>query len=68
MHSAVIDAVAHLGIRHIDMPCTPEKVWRAVSEAEAGNVAQIWSDPPAFFSGLDQQRATDPGGDEGVQA
>lgn len=68
VHSAVIDAVAHLGIRHIDMPCTPEKVWRAVSEAEAGNVAQIWSDPPAFFSGLDQQRATDPGGDEGVQA
>jgi len=30
VHSAVIDAVSHLGIRHIDMPCTPEKVWAAI--------------------------------------
>lgn len=29
--NAVIDAVAHLGVQHIDMPITPEKVWRAVS-------------------------------------
>ena len=28
----VIDAVAHLGVRHIDMPCTPERVWRAINE------------------------------------
>ena len=33
VHNAVIDAVAHLGIRHIDMPCTPEKVWRAIQGA-----------------------------------
>ncbi|HKA03118.1 MAG TPA: molybdopterin cofactor-binding domain-containing protein, partial [Acidimicrobiales bacterium] len=31
VQNAVIDAVAHLGVRHIDMPCTPEKVWRAVT-------------------------------------
>ncbi len=31
VHNAVIDALAHLGVRHIDMPCTPEKVWRAIS-------------------------------------
>jgi carbon-monoxide dehydrogenase large subunit len=31
--SAVIDAVAHLGVRHIDMPTTPERVWRAIQEA-----------------------------------
>lgn len=31
VHNAVVDAVAHLGVRHIDMPCTPEKVWRAIS-------------------------------------
>ena len=30
VHNAVIDALAHLGVRHIDMPCTPEKVWRAM--------------------------------------
>jgi carbon-monoxide dehydrogenase large subunit len=31
--SAVIDAVSHLGVRHIDMPMTPERVWAAISEA-----------------------------------
>ncbi len=31
VHNAVIDALAHLGVRHIDMPCTAEKVWRAAA-------------------------------------
>jgi carbon-monoxide dehydrogenase large subunit len=26
----VIDAVSHLGVTHIDMPLTPEKLWRAM--------------------------------------
>lgn len=33
VHNAVIDAVAHLGVRHIDMPTTPMRVWRAIQEA-----------------------------------
>ncbi|MGB0113095.1 MAG: xanthine dehydrogenase family protein molybdopterin-binding subunit [Ilumatobacteraceae bacterium] len=33
VQSAVIDAVAHLGIRHIDMPATAEKVWQAIQSA-----------------------------------
>jgi carbon-monoxide dehydrogenase large subunit len=33
VQSAVCDAVAHLGVRHIDLPCTPERVWRAIHEA-----------------------------------
>jgi carbon-monoxide dehydrogenase large subunit len=33
MQSAVIDAVSHLGVRHIDMPTTPSRVWAAISEA-----------------------------------
>lgn len=33
VQSAVIDAVAHLGVRHIDMPCTPERVWRSIEES-----------------------------------
>jgi carbon-monoxide dehydrogenase large subunit len=33
VQNAVIDAVSHLGIRHIDMPLTPERVWRAVRDA-----------------------------------
>ena len=28
--NAVVDALAPLGIRHMDMPATPEKVWRAI--------------------------------------
>jgi aerobic carbon-monoxide dehydrogenase large subunit len=30
VQNAVIDAVSHLGVRHIDMPLTPERVWRAI--------------------------------------
>jgi aerobic carbon-monoxide dehydrogenase large subunit len=33
VQNAVIDAVAHLGVRHIEMPTTPERVWAAISEA-----------------------------------
>jgi carbon-monoxide dehydrogenase large subunit len=33
--NAVIDAVTHLGIKHIDMPLTPERLWRAIGAAEA---------------------------------
>ena len=30
---AVLDALAPLGVTHIDMPATPERVWRAMREA-----------------------------------
>jgi carbon-monoxide dehydrogenase large subunit len=35
VQSAVCDALAHLGVRHVDMPCTPERVWMAIQEASA---------------------------------
>jgi carbon-monoxide dehydrogenase large subunit len=31
--NAVVDALSPLGVTHIDMPATPEKVWRAVRAA-----------------------------------
>jgi carbon-monoxide dehydrogenase large subunit len=31
--NAVIDALAPLGIRHLDLPLTAHKVWRAIQEA-----------------------------------
>lgn len=34
--NAVIDALSPLGVTSIDMPATPERVWRAIREAEAG--------------------------------
>ena len=35
VHNAVVDAVAHLGVRHIDMPTTPERVWQAIQAARS---------------------------------
>jgi carbon-monoxide dehydrogenase large subunit len=37
VHNAVCDAVAHLGVRHVDMPTTPIRVWNAINEAASGN-------------------------------
>jgi carbon-monoxide dehydrogenase large subunit len=34
VQNAVIDAVAHLGVRHVDMPATPQRVWAAIREAQ----------------------------------
>ena len=33
VQNAVVDALAHLGVTHIDMPLTPERVWRAIAAA-----------------------------------
>ncbi len=32
--NAVIDALEPWGVTHIDIPCTPERVWRAIQDAE----------------------------------
>jgi carbon-monoxide dehydrogenase large subunit len=52
VQNAVVDAVSHLGVRHIDMPCTPERVWQAITDAAAGDAAPIWREPPAVFATL----------------
>jgi carbon-monoxide dehydrogenase large subunit len=31
VHNAVLDALAHLGVEHIDMPLSPFKVWSAIA-------------------------------------
>ena len=33
VQNAVIDALSHLGVRHVDMPATAERVWRAIRTA-----------------------------------
>ena len=35
--NAVMDALAPLGIRHIDLPLTPHRVWQAMGEAEGAS-------------------------------
>jgi carbon-monoxide dehydrogenase large subunit len=34
--NAVMDALSPLGVRHLDMPATPERVWRAIQDARPG--------------------------------
>jgi len=38
--NALVDALAPLGIRHVDMPATPEKVWRAIQNARTMEAAE----------------------------
>jgi carbon-monoxide dehydrogenase large subunit len=33
IQSAVIDALSHLGVTHVDLPATAERVWRAIGQA-----------------------------------
>ena len=35
--NAVVDALSHLGVRHLDTPLTPERVWRAINETGASS-------------------------------
>jgi aerobic carbon-monoxide dehydrogenase large subunit len=35
IQNAVVDALSHLGITHIDMPCSAERVWTAIQAARA---------------------------------
>ncbi|HTV44468.1 MAG TPA: xanthine dehydrogenase family protein molybdopterin-binding subunit [Stellaceae bacterium] len=37
--NALIDALSPLGIRDLEMPATPERLWRAIQQAEAGSSA-----------------------------
>lgn len=51
VQNAVVDALSPLGVRHVDMPCTPERVWLALAAAAAGR-ADPWREPPAIFANL----------------
>lgn len=52
VQNAVVDALAHLGVRHVDMPATPERVWRTIDAARRGTLPDPWREPPAIFEQL----------------
>ncbi|MCX2730732.1 xanthine dehydrogenase family protein molybdopterin-binding subunit [Saccharopolyspora sp. NFXS83] len=52
VQNAVVDALSHLGVRHVDMPATPQRVWETVRDARAGTLADPWQEPPAAFDDL----------------
>lgn len=37
VNNAILDALAPLGIRKLDMPATPARVWQAIREAKGGS-------------------------------
>jgi aerobic carbon-monoxide dehydrogenase large subunit len=39
-------------VRHIDMPCTAERVWQAIQDARAGRLPDPWQEPPAAMATL----------------
>ena len=36
--NAIVDALAHLGVEHIEMPATPARVWEAIRTAAEGSI------------------------------
>jgi carbon-monoxide dehydrogenase large subunit len=65
VQNAVIDALAHLGVRHIDLPCTSRAVWEAITAAESGHPVDPWRPYPAIFDTLPREQAPD---DEALKA
>ncbi|MGH8982116.1 MAG: molybdopterin cofactor-binding domain-containing protein, partial [Acidimicrobiales bacterium] len=71
VHNAVVDALAPLGIRHVAMPCSPERVWRAITVARAGSPdaagggRALWCEPPAVFDTLPSAAQAAPEDQEG---
>jgi carbon-monoxide dehydrogenase large subunit len=49
--NAVMDALSGLGVRHIDMPLRPEKIWQAVRGGNGGPPAQAPAGPSAHGEG-----------------
>lgn len=49
---AVIDALQPLGVEHIDMACTPEKVWAAIQNARGTEVAARGTEGEGAGAGL----------------
>jgi carbon-monoxide dehydrogenase large subunit len=42
--NAVVDALREFGVSHMDMPATPERIWRAIQD---GKAAKAVSEGPA---------------------
>ena len=53
VQNAVVDALSHLGVRHLDLPLSPASVAGAVRAAAEGTLPDPWSEPPAAFAGLE---------------
>ena len=58
--NAVVDAVRHLGINDIQMPCTPERVWKAINATRGGGAADTQgAAAPHFDASTGMEGTTD---------
>ena len=48
VQNAVVDALKHLGVKHVDLPCTAQRVWREIQHPRS----DVWREPPAAFDAL----------------
>ena len=49
--NAVVDALSPLGVRHVEMPMTPERVWRTIQAARQGGQQSGATDGASGTSG-----------------
>jgi carbon-monoxide dehydrogenase large subunit len=62
--NAVIDALSHLGVEHIDMPTTPWRVWQAIQEAQGRAAGEREADRSARPPQATDRTQEDPTGGE----
>jgi aerobic carbon-monoxide dehydrogenase large subunit len=61
--NGIIDAVRHLGVRQVEMPCTPQRVWRAIQEAQGRATQETPTDVHSPGAGLGSIDPNNPQGE-----
>jgi carbon-monoxide dehydrogenase large subunit len=60
--NAIVDAIRHLGVNDIQMPCTPERVWKAINASSATGGATEGAAMPHFDESEPGQSSTEGAG------
>ncbi|MFL6166569.1 MAG: xanthine dehydrogenase family protein molybdopterin-binding subunit, partial [Ornithinibacter sp.] len=60
--NAIVDAVRHLGVDDVQMPCTPERVWNAIQAGGAAAEPGHDAGHPGHGSGHDSRHGSEHGG------
>jgi carbon-monoxide dehydrogenase large subunit len=61
--NGIIDAVRHLGVNEVPMPCTPQRVWRAIQEAQGRSTQETPVDTHSPGAGLGSIDPNNPQGE-----
>jgi carbon-monoxide dehydrogenase large subunit len=61
--NGILDAVRHLGVTHLEMPCTPQRVWRAIQDARGRATQETPVDTHSPGAGLGSIDPNNPQGE-----